>query len=303
MNNIIITGTSGFIGGELLTKFNELGIGCYVLKYSKTESAKTKNNPEPNQNVVINWDQFLEWQVPTENYWVIFHCGGASDYRSKNKNYLYEANVVRTKQILDKFNNPKNLLIFMSTIGVYDRPNFATSKERINLKSELSPKSLYGKSKILAEAEITKSLISYRILRLGWIYGEKMRNASHIRLMYAWNQKKKLVSKIEWPGKVSVGYIENLIENLIQMYSEFDGRTQKMIINYADKNPANFTDILTNFDNKATLKIPAWSRYFTRIFPSKMRILLEPQYLVYEDPMGNEVNFDQTFLKCKKRWK
>lgn len=301
MNNVLITGSGGFIGGELLTKLNELGIRCYLLKHTKTN--KIENHDISHKNIEINWENFKDWQAPKNDNWVIFHCGGASNYKIRDKRYLHDANVRRTQQIIDKFNSPKNLIVFMSTIGVYDRRLFANSKKKLTTTSKLSPKSRYGKSKKLAEAEIKKSNISYQIIRLAWIYGEKMRTKSHMRAMSNWREEGKLISKLVWPGSVSVGHIENLVQYLTKIYFEYDGRTQNTIINYADKHPANFSDVLTNFQNERVFKLPNWILAISNIFPSRLRILLEPQYLVYEDTPGEEVNFIEKLNQCKSYWR
>jgi nucleoside-diphosphate-sugar epimerase len=183
-NNIFITGSSGFIGKNVLKNFENV---YNFSEYKKGDTISIK------QNVVIHL------------------AGKAHDLKNvSNSSEYYQVNTELTKTVFDAFlaSNAKVFIILSSVKAVADEVDSVLQEDYI-------PNSIthYGKSKLLAENYILSKQISeekrFYILRPCMIHGPG--NKGNLNLLY------KLVSKgIPWPlgtfdNKRSFCSIDNLI--------------------------------------------------------------------------------------------
>lgn len=183
MNNIFLTGNSGFVGLNLMKCFNSY----FFLKYQRDAPI------EINQGIVIHL------------------AGKAHDLKkTSNSEEYYQVNTELTKKVFDAFlaSNAKVFITLSSVKAAADEVKGSLTEENIPI-----PMTHYGKSKLLAEQYIlSKGLPKGKriyILRPCMIHGPG--NKGNLNLLH------KLVSKgIPWPlgafeNKRSFCSIDNLM--------------------------------------------------------------------------------------------
>lgn len=167
MKSIFITGSSGFVGKNVLQYFK-----------SNFEFIKFSRDQEP----IINQD-------------IVLHLAGkAHDLKNTNNpEEYYDVNTDLTKKIFDLFlnSNAKVFIILSSVKAVADHINEILTENYVP-----NPKTHYGKSKLLAEQYILSKEIPDNkrvyILRPCMIYGPG--NKGNLNLLYSFAKK-----SITWP--------------------------------------------------------------------------------------------------------
>jgi len=143
---ILITGSSGFLGEELVNYFSKDNI---ILALDKEDPISfTKNLPNINNLICDIRDKYkLEEIFKNNDIDIIIHCA-AEILDESNSNIIWETNYSGTKNLLDFAETYKvSKFIFMSTFSIFE-------KNYDNLIDEKEPSSAivdYGKSKYAAE--------------------------------------------------------------------------------------------------------------------------------------------------------
>lgn len=162
--NILITGSTGFVGSALLRKINEVKNEdkIFLLSSRHNDNFDTYLYHRDGSNYVI--------EAP-ENVDVLIHLGAWTPKSGGEANDIERSfsNIQFTKSLLNQLNTLRKI-IFISTLDVY-----APTIEAINEDSSVKPISLYGSSKLFCEEMVkawaNEKSISCCILRLGHIYG------------------------------------------------------------------------------------------------------------------------------------
>lgn len=188
-NSVLITGAYGFVGTN---------ISKYLKKESSYKVAALDIVERDGE-----YDQYFSWSdidnIDWDNLNTVIHLAGIA-HDTKNcadPQLYYKVNTELTKKVFDKFasSNCKNFIFFSSVKGIADTVVGDTLTEDVTP----SPKTDYGKSKLLAEEYILshKEVIDnpnkrVYILRPSMIHGPG--NKGNLNLLY------KVVSKrIPWP--------------------------------------------------------------------------------------------------------
>jgi nucleoside-diphosphate-sugar epimerase len=247
MQNILITGASGFVGQNL----------TYHLKKYNLITISRKNGFD--YNLIDN--DFLD----NNKIDIIIHLAGkAHDLKkTSNNSEYYEANTDLTISLFDSFlkSNAKIFIYLSSVKAVKDFIECPLTED-----TDPTPISVYGKSKLNAETYLLSKKLNYNkklfILRPCMIHGPG--NKGNLNLLY------KLVSKnLPWPlgtfeNKRSFCSIDNLnfiIEQLI-----FRDDISSGIYNIADDEPLSTNQIIELISN---------------VQHHKSRILKLPKSLIY----------------------
>tara|TARA_B100001287_G_scaffold275387_1_gene282865 strand:+ start:967 stop:2664 length:1698 start_codon:yes stop_codon:yes gene_type:complete len=180
--NIILTGSTGFIGQEILKTLSFLGHNIYSISKSKISYF---HSSDFKKHFIIDLSGDLsELKKLLGQADVFIHCAGDASF---GNGWHYKAqNFEPTKKIVDLINacSPKVHFIFISSLAVTDRPKFNSCKVPITEESFNSPTTDYGKSKLLSENYIKNSGITYTILRPSMVIGEGMRILSHFSYFF-----------------------------------------------------------------------------------------------------------------------
>jgi nucleoside-diphosphate-sugar epimerase len=153
---VLLTGSSGFLGSEILKHFIQNSIEI------KTLGRSLSNN--------ICIDLAKDTYNFNTNFDLIIHAAGKA--HDNNSDTFHDVNYLGTKNLLNSLiYNPPKFLVFISTVAVYGR----TEGELISESHPLNAIDDYGKSKIEAEKLIIswciKFNVCYTILRLPLVVG------------------------------------------------------------------------------------------------------------------------------------
>ncbi len=213
--NIFITGSSGFIGKNII---KALAKNYNFTKYSRTSKIKIKED-------------------------VVLHFAGKAHDLRKNVNIqeYYSVNLDLTKEIFDNFlsSNAKVFIISSSVKAVADKLEHELTENHIP-----NPITHYGQSKLLAEKYILSKKIPegkrVYILRPCMIHGPD--NKGNLNLLYKFVQK-----GLPWP----LGDFRNVrsfcsIDNLCFIINELIQNIQipSGIYNIADDNPISTNELI-----------------------------------------------------------
>jgi nucleoside-diphosphate-sugar epimerase len=219
---ILVTGASGFIGGNLVEL---LAAGEQNDILATGRSFTNKFDPYPN---VTYFQQDLSVAVPDQSCDVCIHCAGLADDRSSIEQFSTH-NVKATENLLRAVRYCK-VLIFISSASVYD---FADGKVKFEEDAHMSDHiSLYGRSKLLAEEAIGAfGIRAIYILRPRAVYGRGDRVLLPRILGLIRNQKMILPGKLS--SKTSLTHIGNLSEIVMKCLTESSPGIH--VFNVADK--------------------------------------------------------------------
>jgi len=215
VKSIFITGSSGFVGKNIIKYFNSTH---EFYRLTKNEEIKI------NQDIVLHF------------------AGKAHDLKNtSNEQEYYIVNTELTKQVFDNFleSDAKVFIILSSVKAVADAVKSELTEEYISI-----PITHYGKSKLLAEEYILSKQIPAGkrifILRPCMIHGPG--NKGNLNLLY------KIVSKgLPWP----LGAFENKrsfcsIDNLIYIIKELieNDHIPSGVYNIADDEPISTNELI-----------------------------------------------------------
>ena len=176
IKNILVTGGAGYIGShvcEVLTKHKK---NVFIVDDLSTGFKKLINKNCTFFNCNILDKKKIKKIIYNNNIDSIIHLAAAlsvGESQKKPKKYL-KINVKGTKNILDAIRGSKiKNIIFSSTCAVY-----RDGLSKVNEKSELKPKSIYGKTKLKGEKLIRsfckKNKLNYGILRFFNVAGASL---------------------------------------------------------------------------------------------------------------------------------
>lgn len=160
--NILLTGSEGFVGRELLTILLQMGFNVTGIDRIKSLSKRYK---------CYEVDLSKHLDLPQNNFDVVIHCAAAKgDWDISDKEF-YEDNVVATENLLNYVRKCEvKKIIHFSTVAIYSRSVTDGSES-----TKIEPDSVYGQTKLDSEILIRKyskeSGIPTVILRPSVIYG------------------------------------------------------------------------------------------------------------------------------------
>ncbi len=144
---IVITGSAGFIGSCLVSKFNSEGVTNLILVDDFSITDKQANYTLKTFYQKIERKHFIEWF--DKNYNIVtdvIHIGARTDTTEKDINILNELNLNYTKAIWDICAKNSISLIYASSAATYGlgENGYDDDETKIPL---LKPLNLYGESK------------------------------------------------------------------------------------------------------------------------------------------------------------
>ena len=152
---IIVTGVNGQLGNDVLDLLQNLDykdvIGIDINELDITDQSAVND--------------FFKLNKPD----IIIHCAAytAVDKAEDNVDMCMNVNVQGTKNLVDQARKYKSKFVYISTDYVFD----GDKETPYTIEDSPSPKSIYGKSKLLGEIE-TRKYDHHFIIRISWVFGK-----------------------------------------------------------------------------------------------------------------------------------
>lgn len=140
---IVITGSAGFIGGELVKKMNQLGYENIIM-IDQPDLLRTKDN------VFSDFIDYNELLIP-ENFSFLdevdfcFHLGANSSTRASFKE-VYHQNIKFSRNLIDECVRRNIPVVFASSGAIY-----GSNRQK---NAEPNPLTFYGQSKLITEKHV-----------------------------------------------------------------------------------------------------------------------------------------------------
>ena len=242
MNKILITGSSGFLGKELIKKFK-------FRKVYLISKKKIKTYPE-HHNIICNLTnkKKLISEIKKINPKVIYHLAwhGIPSFDKKN----FKVNLKITKNLVEAINLSSCKKIIVS--GTCAEYGFGKKIFYENSKKNLiSP---LGKQKEMTRNYLSNNLnkkIALIWVRIFYVYGPQQRKGSLMQFLEGVKNKKKIL-KLKYP------YVFNdfiYIKDVIDALSKMEKTNTDSIINICTGKPTSNIDFIKKFEKVAKCKI------------------------------------------------
>ena len=259
MKTLLVTGCSGFVGSSFIEHIKNSNQNKYDIVL-----LSSKNHPDCtciiHNNHVFNKEDFTKTGI--EKVDIVLHIGAFIPKSGKDVNNIADSNsnISNTWLLLNNLPNIPEKIIYLSTIDVY-----APTSGVINESSPLSPKTMYGWSKLYSEKMLQtwskNNNCLLQILRIGHVYGkgegaykklipvtiENLRNGNN-PVIYGSGKEKRSLLNIEDLCKYLISSLEldeeyspiNIcsrtsftVKELVEMLIEVSG--EDVDIEYIDK--------------------------------------------------------------------
>lgn len=208
--DIFITGTSGFIGSNLVRR---LGADnrVYALLRTPVENIDDK--------VTIVEGDILEpgsFSAAVEKCEIVYHCAACISFKKKDFDEAYKINVEGTRNVLEAaYKGRVKKVVHLSACAVL---GFSSDKNKAfdeSVNPEIEKDNVYAHTKKLAEEEVQKYVqrgLDVSIANIATVYGQgdsKLNSGTIIKAVYEGTMR--LVP----PGGTSFVSVDDLVEGLI----------------------------------------------------------------------------------------
>jgi len=171
---IIVTGSNGFIGSNLIKGLNEIGYKDIIAVDDQDDVELKENIAHCDVQDFLNIDEFINLirnnEIDGTKIKAIFHQGACSNTMEWDADFLYNNNLLYSKELLNFSQKTKTSLIYASSASVYGAGKIF--KESVEYED---PINLYAYSKFkfdqLVRQELIKSESQIVGLRYFNVYG------------------------------------------------------------------------------------------------------------------------------------
>ena len=285
MNNILLTGSNGFLGNII---FNTLKLKCNLYTLNRK---------------VGNYIYDLNTDVPNfkNNFDIVIHTAGVAHVEANKKNGhidIYKTNLNMTKNLLKSLLNKPKVFIYISSVSVYG----IDSGELISENAPLLATDQYGLSKINSENLIINwcknNNLRYLILRLPLLIGNNPKG--NLKNMIKAIKNNYYFEIENGKSKKSMLLAEDVANNILAM-SEYEG-----IFNLTDGYHPTFHEITTIYAKLLHKNINLNFTYKQAYYLSKFGDLLGSNFIFNTrkfTKITSNLTFDDSLARTTFNWK
>ncbi len=255
MKKILITGINGFIG-QNLRKVLSAVYDVYGLDITKLE--------EDNKIIEVDITNMskIEEKLRNSTFDYVIHCAAIAhnDKKQFSEKTLIDVNVNGTRNLLEFFKKkPPKAFIFFSSVAVYGEYGV---NSYIDENKNLSPNTIYGKTKVQGEQLCNDSEINTIILRFPVIYSEIMLKDLKKRLIGVEKMGRIFLFKFgNGKQKHVFCHIES-VNNIVRFILENYKKLKKNVFQAGDDFYYTSNDLLKYFKSKRnktiSIFLPSW---------------------------------------------
>jgi alcohol dehydrogenase/benzil reductase ((S)-benzoin forming) len=221
---ILITGASGYIGKNFVNYLLEFRQAKYNLVLLTRDAVNLRNLfQESSQLKIVQIDLHQSpLSIPDFDFDAVLHLAAKVDFFANSDIDRYNNQILRNLVAITEERNLNASFVFASTWGAVDRHPWDNLRNTLSFSSEPNPTSLYGKGKLQDENFLrNSSLKNVSVVRIPWVYGPGMKN-HHIKRLLKMGLQNSLVSRVFWPGKVTLISVSDLCEQFEKLLDYAD---------------------------------------------------------------------------------
>lgn len=172
-SKILVTGANGAVASDLVPMLLRKGYNVLA-----TDIDCPPESPFPIEYLDIRSPEQIQVKFTNFKPHVVIHLAAETDveYCELNPKHAHETNALGTKHIVSACEKYKSLLVYMSSVGVFD----GKKKSPYTEKDEALPINNYGKSKLEGEKYVEATLKHYFIIRAGWMIGGREKDKKFV---------------------------------------------------------------------------------------------------------------------------
>jgi UDP-glucose 4-epimerase len=221
----LVTGSTGFIGRRLMAHLTERFPGapvtCLVKAPVNPQEAAALAGFERAGIRLIPGDLALSPISAAEppDVDVVLHLAANIDTSASEEDS--HVNDTGTGRLFDWL-GPRQRgtrVVFTSTVAVCDLVGDGAGP--VDETSRCAPRTAYGRSKLAAEDVVRRraaaDAFTYTMLRLPTVYGAGQKPGGMFDLLMRSAERNTLVARVNWPGKTSVVYIEDVARLILDV--------------------------------------------------------------------------------------
>jgi len=176
MNNILITGISGFIGRNFIHYKIQHDLNNNEYIYFITSDRNKLNFLQKynfNYEIIESPDYSTKNLLPDIEYDIVIHLGAFTPKSQIEANDIFRTfrNIESTIKLITSFKYMPKKFLFSSTLDIY-----SNTEQVIDEQSLITPVSLYGYSKLYCEQLLQhwakQNNVLLQVMRIGHVYGE-----------------------------------------------------------------------------------------------------------------------------------
>ncbi|MCB0728433.1 MAG: NAD-dependent epimerase/dehydratase family protein [Ignavibacteriae bacterium] len=251
MQNIIITGATGFIGRRLIKE---------VLKNHPLESILCLIRDREDELEISGRKILEELKVSTKKIdlpsgrgmedlprspKLVIHLAASTESGDED----HSCNDIGTRNLLDSLSpfSAETNFIFTSTAAVYSGRK--DTEIPINESTKAVTSNEYGRSKIRAEEILKnyseKSGFKLTVLRLATVWGEGTRKDGLFDSMNKLIKKGSIISRLNWPGKTSLIHVDNVAQIITHLSSrKQSNKEQTIVLSHEGKTLSEISEVI-----------------------------------------------------------
>lgn len=223
--NVLVTGGTGFIGRrlmpQLIERFGAPAITCLVHSSGKPQEDEAAASYATQGVNIIHGDLTHSpvADVPCPPVQLVFHLGANIDTDTPESEH--RVNDLGTRNLLGWLGTSLSgcRILYTSSIAVHDRNGPAAGPLTEN--SPFTPRTAYGATKLRGEEIIRETAahsgFSWTIVRLPTVYGPGQKAGGMFDLLIEGVRTGGLISRIDWPGRSSIIFVDDVGRILIDL--------------------------------------------------------------------------------------
>ena len=246
MMKILVTGANGQLGYDVVRELQKHNIECFGATRQDFDIIDFKAT----KDFIFNY-------LPD----VVIHCAAytAVDKAEDEPELCYKVNVSATKNIAEICKKIDAKMLYISTDYVFD----GAKEGFYEVEDKPNPINVYGKTKLLGEEAVQKTLDRYFIVRISWVFGEHGNN--FVKTMLRLGAERKVLNVVA-DQYGSPTYTADLAPLLVEMI-----KTEKYGIYHAtNEGVCNWAEFAEKIFEVAKMDVKV-NRITTSEYPTKAK--------------------------------